>query len=66
MVPNGASHTGSARWSRTQPVCVYRSTDSTCSISIDIGISEEAAGVLALEGASGEKTSTKGVALVAA
>ena len=36
------------------------------SISADVGISEGAAGVLPLEGVSGESTPSKGVALVAA
>ena len=58
-----ASHTGSARCSRAQPVCEYRCTDSTNSISADVGISEGAAGVLELEGASGENTPSEGVAL---
>ena len=50
-----ASHTGSACYSRVQPVYGYRSTYSTNPISADVGISEGAAGVLALEGGSGRE-----------
>ena len=59
------SHKGSACCSRAQPVCEYCSIDWTNSI-VDVGISKGASGVLPLEGASGESTPSKGVALVAA
>lgn len=61
-----SSHTGSARCSRAQPVCEYRSKDSMNSIAVDVSISEGAAGVLTLERASGEIIPSKGVALLAA
>ena len=61
-----ASHNGSARCSRAQPVCEYRSTGLMNSISVDVGISEGAEGVLPLKSVLGESTPSKGVALVAA
>ena len=60
-----ASHTGSACCLRAQSVCEHRSKKSANSISVHMGIFEEAAGVLVLESVSSESTPRKGVALVA-
>ena len=67
-MPNGGfTHRFGALFTPSAGVRGYRSKDWTnTTYYVDVGISKGAAGVLALEGAAGESTPSKGVALLAA